>query len=324
MSIAQRKDGRYVVKIKDSTGKWVQRSFRKLEEAKAFDCEQVIVQAVNERLSLGELATSFFRSVEHHPRTVKLVMFYLTGNGSFLFDRYADSLNRRDLERMREELRSRGVSNSSINKYQSHIKAILNWGVEQELIPHNPWREFGRLKVKRAPVAVSLKAFKAVYSVAPEWLQWSMKTAYCLCLRPGLVELFGLKWSAFDFQRGIVTVTQGKSGLLKHVVPPQSYLDEARGRCEADRANGVEFVCTRNGKQIFGYGKDWKAACKNAGVKMRPYDIRHLAATQMLANGADLAAVAAQLGHQNVATTGATYAHVTSNAQRNAALALTL
>lgn len=48
---------------------------------------------------------------------------------------------------------------------------------------------------------------------------------------------------------------------------------------------------------------------------MRPYDIRHIAASEMLAHGADLAAVAAQLGHQSVATTGATYAHVTTGSQ---------
>ena len=52
---------------------------------------------------------------------------------------------------------------------------------------------------------------------------------------------------------------------------------------------------------------------------MRPYDIRHIAATEMLARGADLAAVAAQLGHGNVATTGGTYAHVTPGSQARAA-----
>ena len=52
---------------------------------------------------------------------------------------------------------------------------------------------------------------------------------------------------------------------------------------------------------------------------MRPYDIRHIAASELLAQGADLAAVAAQLGHQSVATTGATYAHVTAGSQARAA-----
>ena len=55
---------------------------------------------------------------------------------------------------------------------------------------------------------------------------------------------------------------------------------------------------------------------------MKPYAVRHIAATTMLANGADLAAVAAQLGHASVATTGATYAHVTPMGQAHAAEAL--
>lgn len=52
---------------------------------------------------------------------------------------------------------------------------------------------------------------------------------------------------------------------------------------------------------------------------IRPYDIRHIAASEMLARGADLAAVAAQLGHSNVATTGGTYSHVTAGSQAAAA-----
>lgn len=39
----------------------------------------------------------------------------------------------------------------------------------------------------------------------------------------------------------------------------------------------------------------------------------------MLARGADLAAVAAQLEHSNVATTGGTYSHVTAGSQAPAA-----
>ena len=40
---------------------------------------------------------------------------------------------------------------------------------------------------------------------------------------------------------------------------------------------------------------------------MPMYALRHIAASEMLARGADLAAVAAQLGHKNLTTTGAFY-----------------
>ena len=48
-------------------------------------------------------------------------------------------------------------------------------------------------------------------------------------------------------------------------------------------------------------------------------DTRHLAATIMLGVGADLAIAAAQPGYTNVATAGATCAHITAGAQTRAA-----
>ncbi|WP_287701039.1 tyrosine-type recombinase/integrase [Desulfovibrio sp.] len=113
---------------------------------------------------------------------------------------------------------------------------------------------------------------------------------------------------------------QGKSGRLKTVVPHPAYMTEARQRYEQDMAAGIPLVCHRNdGRRVLSFRTAWLNACKRAKVKMRPYDIRQVAATEMLAHGADLAAVAAQLGHSNVATTGGTYAHVTPGSQARAA-----
>ena len=63
----------------------------------------------------------------------------------------------------------------------------------------------------------------------------------------------------------------------------------------------------------------WKSACNRAGVSMRLYDIRHISITEMLAQGADLASVAAQAGHSSIETTAKNYAHVTPKGQRHAA-----
>ncbi|MDR2826064.1 MAG: tyrosine-type recombinase/integrase [Deltaproteobacteria bacterium] len=61
------------------------------------------------------------------------------------------------------------------------------------------------------------------------------------------------------------------------------------------------------------------AAITAAQVQHVPmYHIRHVAASEMLAHGADLAAVAAQLGHSNPQTTGSFYAHITAGSQKRA------
>lgn len=49
------------------------------------------------------------------------------------------------------------------------------------------------------------------------------------------------------------------------------------------------------------------------------YTVRHMATSLMLEAGADIAAVAAQLGHKNITTTGTFYAHAVKGSQKRAA-----
>ncbi len=333
MSLSQRSDGRWIVryKPKDASG-WKQKTFRDEQSARAWESEHLssLVEQ-DERLTLGELTMLYFRSnPDKHPETKKNIVYFLAGHekdrkhvpgvGEFLRDKYAESLTRQDLERMREGFRARGTGNATINKYQAYVRAILAWGVEQDLIRLNPWRDYKRLKQIRPVFHARVEDLQRLYPHLPDYLQWAVKTAFFLALRPGQVELFSLTWDAFNWRRGVVVVRQGKSGRLKTVFPPPAYMAEARQRYERDMAAGNPLVCHRgNGQKVLSFKTAWDNACRRAGVKMRPYDIRHIAASEMLARGADLAAVAAQLGHSSVATTGGTYAHVTAGSQSHAA-----
>ena len=115
-------------------------------------------------------------------------------------------------------------------------------------------------------------------------------------------------------------VKQGKTGRTKTVYPPQEYLLEARIKFDEDAKKGIIFVCHRNGLRVHSYRTAWALALKKAKVDPFPmYNIRHVAVSEALAGGADLAAVAAQAGHSSVATTSHFYAHVISGAQKKAA-----
>lgn len=302
------------------------------QEARAYESERLAGQHEDEkRITLGELVIAYFHSnPDKHQSVKRSVVHMLAGHENsqgrhmegpceFLRDKYAESLSRKDLELLREAYRKRGTGNNSINKYQAYIRAILSWGVDQELIHVNPWRDFKLLKVVKPVYQPRVEDLQKLYQELPEYLQWAVKTAFFLALRPGQVELFSLTWDAFNWRRGIVIIRQGKSGKLKTAVPNERYLAEARQRYEEDMKAGIPLVCHRAGQRVLSYRTAWLAACRRAGVKMRPYDIRHIAASEMLARGADLAAVAAQLGHCSVATTGAVYAHVTSGSQQKAA-----
>jgi len=82
----------------------------------------------------------------------------------------------------------------------------------------------------------------------------------------------------------------------------------------------IPWVCHRAGRRVLCYQEAWRKAVHDAGLSgLRFYDVRHVAASEMLAAGADLPAVSAQLGHSSTHTTATTYAHAVPGAQQRAA-----
>lgn len=337
MSMAKRADGRYVVKFKDAQGRWKQRSFRLEAEARQFDADCQYDATENTRMTLLEAVLAYLKNTTHAPRTVDMYEFMVCGYdrkdgrhrqgpAEILASRFVDTLNRRDLETVREHCREDGMAISSINVYVGKLKAALNWCVDQDLIHENPWGKYRQLPgAKHKPRAGTLEDFRKLYPALPPWLQWGAKTAIALCLRPGVSELFRLEWSAFDWQAKTVTVYMPKVNSTKLVFPPEAYLAEAWPRCQTDTAAGKMLVCRDKKDAPVSadlYRAAWRWACHKTGVSMPMYALRHIAASEMLARGADLAAVAAQLGHKDITTTGVFYTHALASSQRRAALAL--
>ena len=334
MSISQRKDGRFVVKFKTRDG-WRQRSFPRSQEAEArqFDAEWQYDQQDNTRPTLFEAVAIYLKNMQFCVRTIEVYEFIVSGydrkNGrhtigpaEHLADRYVDSLTRRDLETFRDACRERRVAASTINYYTAKLKAVMAWCAEQGIIAENPWGKFRLLPATHHSRTGTLEDFQRIYAVLPVWMQWACRTSMALCLRPGMAELFSLRWSAFDWRQKIVTVFMPKTQTTKIVYPPHDYLAEAWGRYQDDKKKGETFVC-RNGKgraviTLDGWKTVWRKACQTVGVTMSPYAMRHIAASEMLANGADLAAVAAQLGHKCISTTASYYTHALTRAQRSA------
>lgn len=337
MSVAKRGDGRFVVKFKDEEGRWRQRSFRTEEEARQFDADCQYDAVENTRLTLLEAVLVYLKNTEYAPHTIDIYEFIVCGNdrqngyhregpAEFLANRFVDTLTRRDLENVRERCRNDGMSITTINSYVGKLKAALNWCVEQDLLHENPWFKYRQLPgAKNKPRMGTLEDFQRLFPVLPPWLQWAAQTAIALCLRPGVSELFRLEWSAFDWKARTVSVYMPKVDNTKMVFPPDVYLAEAWKRFQSDKAAGRTLVCRGGNDQTVGqdtYRKAWSRACKKVGVSMPMYALRHIAASEMLANGADIAAVAAQLGHKDITTTGVFYTHALVSSQRRAAMSL--
>ena len=140
--------GLWAAKWRES-GKQCVKYFGTEAEAISFESDRLAAKASgDDRITLIELVVLFYRNnPSKNEHTKKNVLYFLCGHdvggkhiegaGEFLANKYADSLNRRDLELMRDNIRMKNpkVSNATINKYQAYLRGILSWGVEQDLDP---------------------------------------------------------------------------------------------------------------------------------------------------------------------------------------------
>ncbi len=172
-------------------------------------------------------------------------------------------------------------------------------------------------------------------------------TLYAIALGLGLRqgELLGLTWDDINFERETLTVrhTLQRYGRQYHLDPPKT----TRSRrtiglpttllqlLRAQRAQQVQerlraepawkgdswnlVFATETGEPRSGFSLNHKlqqVLADNGLPRQRFHDLRHAAATFMIAQGTDLRIVMEVLGHSQIATTANTYAHVRVEATR--------
>lgn len=81
---------------------------------------------------------------------------------------------------MRQNMWYRKAGNNTINKYQAYIRAILAWGVDQDLILHNPWRDYKRLKTAKPHYNPDINRLLLIYNELPDYMRWAVKIAFFL------------------------------------------------------------------------------------------------------------------------------------------------
>lgn len=333
MKVEHHRDGRTFTRFPGPNGKRMYKFFGKGPEADK-RCKEFIAQhhrpgSTSGAPTLADLTLAYLQIRQPHQSTAQSIRKHVFEYGAEFARKPADELTRFDLAALREvmsnaEFKGRRLKPRTINQAQSNIRAILQWGVEEGYISVNPWAGFKKLKVgSTPPPTLPPDALDRLLAVAPPWLQWAMLVAYNLYLRPGKVELFSLKWTAFDWAASRVTVIQAKTRRPKVVYPDTEFMRLAFQVYQANQAKGFTLVCHRgDGKRVRDYRNIWEATVDRAGFKkgsVRFYDLRHHAISGSLAAGADLAAVSAQAGHATPYVTASVYSHALPGAQQRAA-----
>lgn len=197
-------------------------------------------------------------------------------------------------------------SQTTINRYGDYLGAIFNFGVRVGLITKNPVK--GRRKSKEVPRAVQLTVddIKKIMDHAEKHVKWAIEVCFNLGTRSGESELLSLKWENVDFAKKEVLIYGRKTKEFRKVPITDSFLARLE---EMKKVAKTEYVIEYRGKHIRTIGQGFRNACDKAGITypVRMYDLRHMFATTMLANGADLAAVSKLMGHAKITMTADVY-----------------
>jgi len=263
-----------------------------------------------------------------------------------LLDKPLDKITGLDVERWRATKVERGLSNQTINRDISSIKASFNRAVDWGLLPVNPLAKIKKarvddcLKVRYLSDAEEYRLREAIEAREERRRaerdsanHWRGERGYVLlpslrdCMftdhvKPLILlsintgcrrgELFDLTWENIDLDRRLLTVTgaTAKSRRTRHIPlnrEATSVLLNWRAQCE--ETNGLAFV-NEAGERFDRVNTSWRRLLKDAQItNFRWHDMRHHFASRLAMGGVDLNTIRELLGHSDYSMT-LCYAHL--------------
>ena len=201
------------------------------------------------------------------------------------------------------------VAPGSVTKELNTLKHLLNFCVEQELIPANP---LYRMKGPRLPAGrvryLQPAELRLVFEACPEWLRPIAGLLAFTGMRRS--EVLRVRWLDLDRPGKRIVLPQTKNGDVR-IVPLNALacmvLDSVsrNGALATDRVFPITDDMTPNSVSLA-----FLRACRKAGIAdFRLHDLRHTAASWLRMSGADLQDVADLLGHRDLRMT-MRYAHL--------------
>ena len=236
---------------------------------------------------------------------------------SFFKGKILSKISARDIEDYKQK-RLEKVKPPTVNRELAILKHMFNLAIKWKYVDTNPVKEVEFFQ-ERELATRTLKKDEAQRLI--EASNGNLKPLIIVALNTGMRrgELLKLKWNDLDFDNHFIYIKETKTAKVRKV--PMSPMVE---RTLKSIERKCEFVFqspkTKKGQKDVRTG--WRNACERAGIHdFRFHDLRHTAATWMVAVGIDLVTVKEILGHANIKTT-MRYAHPTPENKRKAVNAL--
>ncbi len=204
------------------------------------------------------------------------------------------------------------ITNASINRETSILRKMFSIAVDSEWIDTNPC-----LARKVKPLREDSKRERYLQPDEEKKLlkyctgkDSHLKPILICALHTGMRrgEILNLKWSWIDLKKGYITVTKTKSGKDRNI-PISPVLMQELTKLEKTKKTDYVFVNLATQKPYGKTDKSFKMIIKKANIEnLRFHDLRHTAATRMVASGVEIIVVQDILGHSDIRTT-MRYAH---------------
>jgi integrase len=241
-----------------------------------------------------------------------------------------------------------GLTANSVKKQHANISKCLNLAMKQNIIPYNPAYRVELPKINRY--------VGSFYN--PDETQQLLDACKGDVLEPAIIltafyglrrsEVLGLKWSAIDYSAKSIRVqhtivkmqksrylakdrTKNESSLRTMPLIPvvADYLKKLKAqqdenkRLQPNDYVDSEYICVYLNGELFKpdfVSQHFNIFLKKKGLRViRFHDLRHSAATNLLAAGLSMKEIQEWLGHSDIGTTMNIYAHFDMEMKRNIA-----
>jgi len=208
-------------------------------------------------------------------------------------------------------------------KVASDLSIIYGYAIEKKIVTDNPVSAARKPKAGKRQDYLRTEQMAALGAALAQMEATGANTSGIAILRLILMtgarpaEIEALKWSEVDLHGRCLRFTDSKTGYSARPVSTAAMAILATIEREG---SPYVFPATRGDGHFAGSKKLWNKAREIARLPDRVrYHARHAVATLSLSAGADIASVAAIMGHKGPRTTLSTYAHVVDDRAARAA-----
>lgn len=236
-------------------------------------------------------------------------------------------ITKKHLEKLKDEMLAMPVKTVTTRGRLSVLRTVLRWCAGKDLMPPVAFPTLPPAHYEKfiPPTPEELAAMMAV--AAPHIVRIIVLGSQC-GVRVGPSEMFRLTWNDVDFSRRVLRVhgaRKNPNAPWREVPIRESLVTLFEEWHREDAAKGIPYLVSYGGRRLsHQIDKAWRHTLHRAGItrRIRPYDLRHAFATELIAGGVDIGTVAKLMGHSTPIMLLTHYQYVMDTQKRAAVEAL--